>query len=112
MRMTAFGRYDARTGAGRLLEWRLVQPNQQRASPVFKGADGALLVSPFTMYRYDASYALDVRAAHPARFGLIKPVDPTDPAVAVTIAGWAPPMVQSGAKSPGICRQGTIVGAL
>ena len=53
------------------------------------GVDGALLVSPFSMYRYDASYALDVHAAHPGRFGLIKPVDPTDPSVADTIAGWA-----------------------
>ncbi len=51
--------------------------------------DGALLVSPFTMYRYDASYAIEVYAAHPDRFGLIKPVDPTDPAVAETIADWA-----------------------
>jgi L-fuconolactonase len=53
------------------------------------GVDGALLVSPFTMYRYDASYALTVHAAHPGRFALIKPVDPTDPAVADTIADWA-----------------------
>ena len=53
------------------------------------GVDGALLVSPFTMYRYDASYALEVHAAHPGRFGVIKPVDPTDPAVAETIADWA-----------------------
>lgn len=53
------------------------------------GVDGALLVSPFTMYRYDASYAIEVHAAHPGRFGLIKPVDPTDPAVAETIADWA-----------------------
>ncbi len=53
------------------------------------GVDGALLVSPFTMYRYDASYALEVHAAHPGRFGVIKPVDPTDPAVADTIADWA-----------------------
>jgi L-fuconolactonase len=53
------------------------------------GVDGALLVSPFTMYAYDASYALEVHAAHPGRFGLIKPVDPTDPAVAETIADWA-----------------------
>jgi len=53
------------------------------------GVDGALLVSPFTMYRYDASYAGDVHAAYPGRFGLIKPVDPTDPAVADTIADWA-----------------------
>jgi predicted TIM-barrel fold metal-dependent hydrolase len=53
------------------------------------GVDGALLVSPFSMYRYDASYALEVHAAHPRRFGLIKPVDPQDPAVADTIATWA-----------------------
>ena len=53
------------------------------------GVDGAVLVSPFSMYRYDASYALEVYAAHPGRFGLVKPVDPTDPAVADTIADWA-----------------------
>jgi len=53
------------------------------------GVDGALLVSPYTMYQYDASYAIDVRAAHPGRFALIKPVDPADPAVADTIADWA-----------------------
>ncbi len=51
--------------------------------------DGALLVSPFTMYRYDASYAIAVYAAHPDRFRLIKPVDPTDPGVVETIADWA-----------------------
>ena len=53
------------------------------------GVEGALLVSPFTMYRYDASYAIEVHAAHPGRFALIKPVDPADPAVADTIAAWA-----------------------
>jgi L-fuconolactonase len=53
------------------------------------GVDGALLVSPYTMYRYDASYALDVRAAHPGRFAVIKPVDPSDPKAADTIAAWA-----------------------
>ena len=41
------------------------------------------------MYRYDASYALEVYAAHPTRFRLVKPVDPTDPAVIDTIANWA-----------------------
>jgi predicted TIM-barrel fold metal-dependent hydrolase len=51
--------------------------------------DGALLVSPFTMYSYDASYAIQVHKAHPGRFGLIKPVDPTDPGVTDTIADWA-----------------------
>ena len=52
------------------------------------GVDGAVLVSPFSMYRYDASYALEVYHAHPSRFRLVKPVDPTDPAVADTIAQW------------------------
>jgi L-fuconolactonase len=53
------------------------------------GVDGAVLVSPFSMYRYDASYAKEVYTAHPSRFGLVKPVDPTDPAVVDTIAEWA-----------------------
>jgi L-fuconolactonase len=53
------------------------------------GVDGALLVSPYSFYRYDASYALEVGAAHPGRFGLIKPVNPNDPAVAEDIAEWA-----------------------
>src|SRR5256885_11672866 len=53
------------------------------------GVDGALLVSPFAMYRYDASYAIEVHKAHPGRFALIKPVDPNDPKVADTIADWA-----------------------
>jgi len=53
------------------------------------GVDGALLVSPFTMYRYDASYAIEVHARHPGRFGLIKPVDPSDPGAAETVADWA-----------------------
>src|SRR6266545_6266822 len=53
------------------------------------GVDGAILVSPFSLYRYDASYALEVRARHPNRFALVKPVDPSDPEVAETIAEWA-----------------------
>jgi L-fuconolactonase len=53
------------------------------------GVDGAVLVSPFSMYRYDASYAVEVFAKHPSRFRLVKPVDPTDPKVADTIADWA-----------------------
>ena len=50
--------------------------------------DGALLVSPFAMYRYDASYAIEVGKKYPGRFGLIKPVNPSDPAVVETIADW------------------------
>ncbi len=53
------------------------------------GVDGALLVSPYAMYRFDGSYALEVGARHPGRFGLIKPFDPTDPGVAEAITDWA-----------------------
>ena len=52
------------------------------------GVDGAVLVSPFSLYRYDASYAIEVHRRHPGRFGLVKPVDPTDPKVEETIAEW------------------------
>ena len=52
------------------------------------GVDGAILVSAFTMYRYDASYALEVHKRHPNRFALVKPVDPSDPAVSHIIADW------------------------
>src|SRR5262249_17899315 len=44
--------------------------------------------SPFSMYHYDASYAVAVQQAHPDRFALVKPVDPDDPAVAEVIADW------------------------
>ena len=53
------------------------------------GVDGALLISPFSMYRYDASYALEVYAKHPGRFGLIKPFDPQSESVSDEIAEWA-----------------------
>ena len=53
------------------------------------GVDGALLVSVYTMYRWDASYAVAVQKAHPGRFGVIKPVNANDPKVADTIAEWA-----------------------
>ena len=53
------------------------------------GVDGALLVSPYTMYQYDASYAIDVHAANPGRFALIKPVDAANLGVTETIADWA-----------------------
>jgi L-fuconolactonase len=66
-----------------------VTGDQMAAAMDAVGVDGAILVSPFSMYRYDASYALEVYRAHPNRFRLVKPVDPTDPAVVETIADWA-----------------------
>ena len=50
------------------------------------GVDGAIFISAFSMYRYDASYAVEVQRAHPGRFAIIKPVDPDDPAVADVVA--------------------------
>src|SRR5438874_13449507 len=41
------------------------------------GVDGALLVSPFTMYRSDASYAIEARNKYPRRFALLNPVTPS-----------------------------------
>lgn len=53
------------------------------------GVDGAILVSAWTMYRYDASYALDVYANHPGCFGLVKPFNYQSPSVAEEITEWA-----------------------
>ncbi len=53
------------------------------------GVDGAILVSAFTLYQYDASYALAVRAKHPGRFALVKPANPADPAIDDVVAEWA-----------------------
>ncbi len=53
------------------------------------GVDGAILVSVYTMYRWDASYAVAVQKAHPDRFGVVKPVNANDPKVEATIEEWA-----------------------
>ena len=52
------------------------------------GVDGALLISPFSMYRYDASYALEVYENHPTRFGLIRPFDPHSDSISDEMAEW------------------------
>ena len=52
------------------------------------GVDGAIFISAFSMYRYDASYAVEVQRAHPGRLAIVKPVDPEDPAVADVIGDW------------------------
>src|SRR2546421_9018575 len=52
------------------------------------GVDGAIFISAFSMYQYDASYAVEVQRAHPGRFAIVKPVNPDDPAVADVIAEW------------------------
>ena len=52
------------------------------------GVDGALLVSPYSLYGYDPSYALEVYAKHPGKFGLIRPFDPTSDSIEDDMAEW------------------------
>jgi predicted TIM-barrel fold metal-dependent hydrolase len=52
------------------------------------GVDGAIFISAFSMYRYDASYAVEVQRKHPGKFGIVKPVDPDDPAAGDVVADW------------------------
>ena len=52
------------------------------------GVDGAILISPFSLYRYDASYVLDVYAQHPGKFGLVRPFDPGSDTIDQDIAEW------------------------
>ena len=63
--------------------------DQMVAAMAAVGVDAAVLVSPFSMYAYDPSYALEVGAKYPTKFCLVRPVDPNDPGVADTIADWA-----------------------
>jgi L-fuconolactonase len=80
------------------------------------GVDGAILVSVYTMYRWDASYAVDVQKKYPGKFGVVKPVDANDPKVVETIEEWAAmpgtvairimmtPEISNDAADPGINR--------
>lgn len=52
------------------------------------GVDGALLVSPWTMYRFDPGYAVEVHQHHPGRFGLITPIDPRGGDIHGAVAAW------------------------
>src|SRR4030095_11436104 len=45
------------------------------------GVDGAIMVSSFSAYEYDPSYALEVYNTYPGKFRVVTPVDATDPAI-------------------------------
>ena len=51
--------------------------------------DGALLVSPYSMYRFDPSYALEVSRQYPGRLGLIRPLDPNSKDLDEQMVEWA-----------------------
>ena len=53
------------------------------------GVDGAIMVSSFSAYRYDPSYALEVYRRYPDKFRVVTPVDATDPAIEDIVARWA-----------------------
>lgn len=84
--------YEANTGARPWLhvpKWPPhVTGDEMVAAMDAVGVQGAILVSPFSLYGYDASYAMQVQTAHPGRFALIKPVDPDDEKVGDVIAAW------------------------
>src|SRR4029453_1284663 len=52
------------------------------------GVDGAIFISAFSLYRYDASYAVEVQRAHPGRLAIVKPLDPDDPSTDEVVAEW------------------------
>ena len=53
------------------------------------GVDGAIMVSSFSAYEYDPSYALEVYNTYPDKFRVVTPVDATNPAVDDVVAKWA-----------------------
>jgi L-fuconolactonase len=53
------------------------------------GVDRAILVSTWTTYRTDTRYAESVHQAHPDRFRLVAPLQPTDEGVAARVESWA-----------------------
>ncbi len=81
--------HAARPWAGVLAGPDEVTGDDMVASMDAVGVDGAILVSPFMMYRYDPSYALEVGAVHPGRFGLVAPIDPEGEDVSAAVEEWS-----------------------
>ena len=90
--------HEARPWIGTLAGPDSVTGDDMVAAMDAVGVDGALLVSPWSLYRYDASYALEVGEAHPGRFGLIKPFDPGNVAVEEELADWVAVPTTVGAR--------------
>jgi L-fuconolactonase len=62
------------------------------------GVDGALLVSPFSMYGYDPSYALEVHGKYSGKFGVIRPFDPESASISSDMEKWAATSGVAGAR--------------
>jgi L-fuconolactonase len=81
--------HPGRPWVGHIAGPEQVTGDEMVASMDAVGVDGAILVSPFALYGFDASYAAEVGAAHPSRFGLVKPVDTTRTDIADVVGDWA-----------------------
>ena len=53
------------------------------------GVDGAVMVSSFSAYRFDPSYALEVYNKYPEKFRVVTPVDASDAGIEDIVARWA-----------------------
>src|ERR1700744_1795534 len=53
------------------------------------GVDGAIMVSSFSAYEYDPSYALEVYNTYPETLRVVTPVDATDRAIDDIVAAGA-----------------------
>src|ERR1051326_6819799 len=52
------------------------------------GVEGAIMVSSFSAYEYDPSYALEFYNTYPDKFRVVTPVDASDPAIDDVVARW------------------------
>ena len=68
------------------------------------GVNGAILISPFSLYGYDASYAQEVYSNHPDRFGLVRPFNPESETIEDDVAEWT--------SSPGVVGVRIMIAAL
>src|SRR6266550_2109055 len=64
------------------------RPGRPWASPSH-GLDSAIMVSSFSAYEYDPSYALEVYNTYPDKFRVVTPVDATNSAIDDVVAKWA-----------------------
>jgi L-fuconolactonase len=81
--------HDRRPWVGTLPGPHAVTGDDMVAAMDDVGVQRAILVSPWTLYRTDMSYAVEVHHAHPERFRLVAPIDPYGDGAADVIATWA-----------------------
>lgn len=81
--------HPGRPWAGRLPGAASATAEEMVSAMDATGVDGAILVSPLSLYRFDPGYALEAYRAHPDRFRVVKPIDPADPALRADLDRWS-----------------------